>query len=65
VTHRRKSQRITPVFATDNYLTLLPAEQAAVELRFPTPTHGKPRITAEGWNTRLARRPREVPVDWR
>jgi mannosylglycoprotein endo-beta-mannosidase len=64
VTHRRKSQRITPVFATDNYLTLLPAEQAAVEFRFPTPTHGKPRITAEGWNTRLARRSREVPVDW-
>jgi hypothetical protein len=43
-----KGQRILPAFYSDNYVSLLPGESKAIEIRYPAETKGEPHVTLTG-----------------
>jgi exo-1,4-beta-D-glucosaminidase len=48
-----RGDEILPVYWDDNYLALLPGETREIRVRWPVGTEGRPRVTAEAWNTPL------------
>lgn len=56
-------KRITPVFLTDNYLTILPGETSSVRAEVRLPRHGKTRLRISGWNTSSSDSG-QVPIHW-
>jgi hypothetical protein len=43
--------RILPAYYSDNYISLLPGEQRAIDIAYPsTPAHPHPVVSLRGWN---------------
>ncbi|MEU6709788.1 glycoside hydrolase family 2 protein [Streptomyces wuyuanensis] len=56
-------ERLTPLFLTDNYLTLLPGETRTVQARFREPDRKRTRLRITGWNTVL-KDSGHIPIRW-
>ncbi len=51
--HITGGERVLPVYASDNYVSLLPGESRRIELECPASAiHGQLEIALDGWNTR-------------
>jgi hypothetical protein len=43
-----------PAFYSDNYVSLLPGDSRAIEVRYPAADTEPPRFTLDGWNVASA-----------
>lgn len=49
-----KGKRLTPLFLTDNYFTLLPGESRTIQAQFRQTGHKRPQFLISGWNASVA-----------